>query len=348
AGWPGHHAGADVPPRAHGDRLPGAGAVGVPQAHGRGERAGDSRDPAARRRGAGGPSRAPARRARHQTPAAPKGVPAVGRRAASAGDYPRARHRAQIHAVGRAVRRRRSDRRARHPDHRGGPAAPGHRRAHHRSQRGADARHRGPRVHHVRRQSAGRRHRARAGVRRPRSEPLPRAHPHGTLARAPRGGPTPTRMKTGLQQHIGLSQQLRINPRLYQAMDLLYMPLLDLQQHLKQELLNNPFLELEEPQVTEEETQPDTLKLEKEKEAAKDEIDWEEILLDGFDAGGRRAEYEEKEYYEPVTVDTRDLYDHLRDQLTLMPLAPRQMLMGEEIIGNIDENGYLTCPMDDV
>src|SRR2546422_7328719 len=50
-------------------------------------------------------------------------------------------------------------------------------------------------------------------------------------------------MKTGLQQHAALSQQLRINPRLYQAMDLLYMPLLDLQQHLKQELLGNPFLD---------------------------------------------------------------------------------------------------------
>ena len=41
-------------------------------------------------------------------------------------------------------------------------------------------------------------------------------------------------------------QELTINPRLYQAMDLLQMPLLDLQMHLKQELLINPFLELAE------------------------------------------------------------------------------------------------------
>ncbi len=54
-------------------------------------------------------------------------------------------------------------------------------------------------------------------------------------------------MKTGLQQSTSLRQELKINPRLYQAMDLLYMPLLDLQQHLKQELLNNPFLDLVEP-----------------------------------------------------------------------------------------------------
>ena len=54
-------------------------------------------------------------------------------------------------------------------------------------------------------------------------------------------------MRTGLNQSTSLRQELKINPRLYQAMDLLYMPLLDLQQHLKQELLLNPFLEMIEP-----------------------------------------------------------------------------------------------------
>jgi RNA polymerase sigma-54 factor len=159
-------------------------------------------------------------------------------------------------------------------------------------------------------------------------------------------------MKTGLYQGTQLRQEMKINPRLYQAMDLLYMPLLDLQQHIKQELLNNPFLELEEPVVEQDEAalkdeQKDSEEKEKE-EAKSDEIDWEEILLDGFEAGGRRQEYEEKEYYEPVSVDTQDLYDHLRDQLILMRLSERQLLLGEEIIGNIDENGYLTCSVEEV
>ena len=60
-------------------------------------------------------------------------------------------------------------------------------------------------------------------------------------------------MKAGLSQSTQLKQELKINPRLYQAMDLLYMPLLDLQQHLKQELLNNPFLDMVEPEEDEEE-----------------------------------------------------------------------------------------------
>jgi len=157
-------------------------------------------------------------------------------------------------------------------------------------------------------------------------------------------------MRTGLYQGTQLRQELKINPRLYQAMDLLYMPLLDLQQHIKQEMLNNPFLELEEPAVSDEDSTTADQQKEKEKDEQNkaDEIDWEEILLDGFDTGGRRAEYEEREYYEPVTVESRDLYDHLRDQLALMRLSLRQMLIGEEIIGNIDEDGYLTCSLEEV
>src|SRR4029078_11311640 len=129
-------------------------------------------------------------------------------------------------------------------------------------------------------------------------------------------------------------------------MDLLYMPLLDLQQHLKQELLNNPFLDLVEAEEEDEEEQTEgereaVAKSPEEKERG-DEIDWEEILLDGFDtAGGRREEYEEREYFEPVTVATRDLSDHLRDQVSLLELTPREMLLADEFIGNIGDDGYL-------
>ena len=150
-------------------------------------------------------------------------------------------------------------------------------------------------------------------------------------------------MKTGLYQGTTLKQEMKINPRLYQAMDLLYMPLLDLQQHLKQELLNNPFLDLVEGDV--EET---VEKEEKEEKDNDDEIDWEEILLNGFETGGRREEYEEREYYEPVSVDTKELGDHLHDQLTLLRLSERELLLGEEIIGNITDEGYLACGLDEI
>jgi RNA polymerase sigma-54 factor len=158
-------------------------------------------------------------------------------------------------------------------------------------------------------------------------------------------------MRSGMSQHTHLKQEIKINPRLYQAMDLLYMPLLDLQQHLKQELLNNPFLEMVEDDDDDEEgttEDAETTEDEQQKEETTDEIDWEEILLNGFDAGGRPEEHEEKEYFEPVTVDRRDLSDHLRDQIQLLDLDERQYQLAEEFIGNINEDGYLACSLDEI
>ena len=155
-------------------------------------------------------------------------------------------------------------------------------------------------------------------------------------------------MRTGLSQHAGMRQELRVNPRLYQAMDMLYMPMMDLQQHLKQELLANPFLELLEPEEEETPEEKATAEQEKEKADKEDEVDWEEILLNGFEVGGTREQFEQQEYIEPVSVETRDLIDHLRDQLQLLHLTPRQRLLSEEFLGNIMDDGYLGASIEEI
>lgn len=169
-------------------------------------------------------------------------------------------------------------------------------------------------------------------------------------------------MKNGLQQSTSLRQELKINPRLYQAMDLLYMPLLDLQQHLKQELLTNPFLELIEPdeedaEVSEDNEEPsepenlvegDTVAEAEPEKSGDDDIDWEGVLLDGFETGGQREEADQREWYEPVTVATKDLSDHLKEQIALLDLTPRQQLISEEFIGNIDEAGHLAATLEEI
>ncbi len=156
-------------------------------------------------------------------------------------------------------------------------------------------------------------------------------------------------MKLGLGLYTGMRQELRVNPRLYQAMDMLYMPMMELQQHLKQELLVNPFLELleSEDDPAAEQSQTDQEK-EKDQQKKEDEMDWEEILLHGFDAGGTRAQHEAIEYTEPVTVEMKDLIDHLREQLTLLDLTPRQLLLSEEFLGNIQEDGRLASSLEDI
>ncbi len=152
-----------------------------------------------------------------------------------------------------------------------------------------------------------------------------------------------SQLNTKLYQSAQLRQEMRINPRLYQAMELLYMPLLDLQQHLKEELAENPFLEMSEA----DEQQEVELKEDTADEPLGDEVDWEEILLDGFDVGGRRQQYEHKEYIEPTPVETPDLRDHLDEQLRMLQLSDRDVRLGEEIIGNIDETGMLVCTLEE-
>ncbi len=169
-------------------------------------------------------------------------------------------------------------------------------------------------------------------------------------------------MRTGLQQSTSLRQELKVNPRLYQAMDLLYMPLLDLQQHLKQELLINPFLELVEPDEDEDQAasegeddsepenlaEPDVAEASEPEKSGDDDIDWEEVLLDGFETGGQREEQDQREWFEPVTVAGRDLADHLKEQLALLVLTPREALLAEEFVGNIDESGHLAATLAEI
>ncbi|HEY2805702.1 MAG TPA: RNA polymerase factor sigma-54 [Gemmatimonadales bacterium] len=157
-------------------------------------------------------------------------------------------------------------------------------------------------------------------------------------------------LRQGLGQQAIMRQDLRINPRLYQAMDLLYMPLMDLQQHLKQELLENPFLELEEPEGENEVavSEVEQVREQQSNVTEKEETNWEDILLDGFKDGGWKADSEQTEYREPVTVQRQGLADYLRTQIVLLSLTERQMLLAETMIGNIADDGYLTATLGEV
>jgi len=141
-----------------------------------------------------------------------------------------------------------------------------------------------------------------------------------------------------------------MNPRLYQAMDLLYMPLMELQQHLKEELLVNPFLEMAD---ADEESEQDEVSLESKEETEEqnkdeNEVDWENILLDGFHSAPTVSTFENREFYERAPVAERDLSDHLRDQIQLLDIDDSQIPLIEEILGNIGEDGYLKASLDEV
>jgi RNA polymerase sigma-54 factor len=139
-----------------------------------------------------------------------------------------------------------------------------------------------------------------------------------------------------------------------QYLQLLQLPILALEQRIKAELEMNPLLEeSEEMELVQDQDEPtvDTAPAEgqetetpPEKEAAKEEdgYTFEDFMnddLDGHKATRQEFDDEEREQYpQPAEVSSTQ---RLLDQLNLLDLTTDEELLGEEIIGNIDEDGYL-------
>jgi len=50
-------------------------------------------------------------------------------------------------------------------------------------------------------------------------------------------------MHLGFGQHLKMSQQMKLAPRMIQSMEILQLPLLELKERVEQELIENPLLE---------------------------------------------------------------------------------------------------------
>ncbi|HEU4365145.1 MAG TPA: RNA polymerase factor sigma-54 [Candidatus Krumholzibacteria bacterium] len=172
-------------------------------------------------------------------------------------------------------------------------------------------------------------------------------------------------MKIGL--HLRQRQQLVMTPKLQQALKLLQMPSIELQQMLKQEIMENPLLEEiedfeeviedekeasegdgkeEEPAAAQEETddaKPDG------GEAGEEQVDWDEYFNAGFELGRAGAEEEQQEeFFEKVPVAKQSFTDQLMGQLRIATDDPKTLVIGDYIIGSLDESGYLTCSIEEI
>jgi RNA polymerase sigma-54 factor len=152
-------------------------------------------------------------------------------------------------------------------------------------------------------------------------------------------------MKLGLQ--MKLKQTLA--PQLIQSLRLLQMPILKLEQVIRQELATNPLLEEVEPTEETEEvaTTPDNEE-EPQADPQLDKIDWDDYLGDENEIPIREEKEEGEKRWERTPVLEKTLYDHLLEQLHFSKLDEEEIKIGEYIIGNIDESGYLTCSLEEV
>lgn len=145
-------------------------------------------------------------------------------------------------------------------------------------------------------------------------------------------------------------QSLKLAPQLIQSLKMLQMPILKLEQVLRQELSVNPLLEEIESQDLEMEQDDSGKELTEVPESKQDEkIDWDEYLRDNEDYNYKEFKTgDDGEMPEFSVAGEKSLYDHLIDQLTCLKLSVEKFEMGEFIIGNIDESGYLTISLEEL
>src|SRR5712692_11712761 len=165
--------------------------------------------------------------------------------------------------------------------------------------------------------------------------------------------------------HLKLSQKLIMTPSLQQAIKLLQLSKLELQEVLNQELLENPLLEETAEEVKTEEAEAETSdqKTEAEEEAKKvetkekdkekdsfDEIDYDAYFQDYIEYGYNPRMGEEHEEFPIENTLTRppNLTDHLTWQLGMSDASPMVKEIGQFIIGNIDEDGYLRASTEEI
>lgn len=140
-------------------------------------------------------------------------------------------------------------------------------------------------------------------------------------------------------------------PQLIQSLKMLQLPVLKLEQMLRHELATNPLLEEVEPiEDTPEEVSSPTVSDEDPKMDPKmDKIDWDYYLgdeADDYTFRRMREHTEDRQRQIPSTDKT--IHEHLLEQLAFLKLSDDDYLIGEFVIGNIDDSGYLTCDVEEM
>jgi len=176
-------------------------------------------------------------------------------------------------------------------------------------------------------------------------------------------------MAIEIRQQLKLSQQLVMTPQLQQAIKLLQLSRMELIDMVQQELEENPVLDegvdaLDDKETAEEQIEAvsespadessessDVADAAADEIAAMKEIDWQ-TYLEGYNlsstAGDIYEEDEDRPSYENLLTRKSTLAEHLLWQLGLSKVNDRQRLVASEIIGNLDDDGYLHSSLEEI
>ena len=144
-------------------------------------------------------------------------------------------------------------------------------------------------------------------------------------------------MKSG--QHQTMKMQQRLSPQQLLLMQLIQMPVMELEQRLKEEVEKNPILEVSTDNSDRLEPLPET------GTPAYDMIG-AETDDDDYSYRERQERDRNQDAREAVFISEESFFDHLMDQLSMRNLDDRQRAIAQEIVGSLDDAGYVGRSLD--
>ncbi len=162
-------------------------------------------------------------------------------------------------------------------------------------------------------------------------------------------------MGISLKQSLKLAQQLRMTPQLQQAIKLLQLSRVELEDAIRKELHENPVLEEmidtveDDPgnRVKKESGNTDTENIAQDQDPRKqDEFEWENYVETQF-KGQSNGPAEAINYDNFISKDG-DLRDHLVWQANLSGFNDDELEHALTLISYIDDNGYIKMPLEDI
>lgn len=165
-------------------------------------------------------------------------------------------------------------------------------------------------------------------------------------------------MTLELKQSLKLTQQLIMTPQLQQAIKLLQLSRIELVDAINEELKENPLLEetpFEEEAASETvtEIQAGSTTLQTQEITGegdgREDFDWDNYLEDYGPMGVTYArENVELPSFENMLTKQGSLTDHLMWQMNLSRFTEDEKRVGEQIIGNLDNSGYLMATVEEI
>lgn len=142
-----------------------------------------------------------------------------------------------------------------------------------------------------------------------------------------------------LQQRPELRQKVTLSPQVYQGLNILAMPIADLQQMIEVEMLENPVIEVDE-------TETEPVEGEEQSEDSRDdERSWDEWIemyedLESMEPTAPRDPNIEQANTEEFVGGVQSFDDYLLDQLSLLDLTDEVDHAARAVIGSLDADGF--------